>query len=126
MAKVLSVDDSRMMRAIIKGAAESLGFDVLEAGNGEEAFQVLEANDAADISLILLDVNMPGMNGFEVLEKLKADNRYMEIPVMMVTTESERANIVRAIKAGAANYVCKPFTPEELVTKIAESMGQGM
>jgi two-component system chemotaxis response regulator CheY len=122
MAKILSVDDSMVMRRIIRGAVEVLGYTFLEAGDGAAAFEVL-AREWQDIALILLNVNMPGMNGLEVLEKIKASDVYRHIPVMMVTTESERVQVVRAIKAGAANYVCKPFTPEELTTKMVESLG---
>ena len=91
MSKVLSVDDSRLMRNIIRGAAESLGFEVLEADNGKVALEVLEENQDEDIDLILLDVNMPEMDGFTCLDKIKSDDRFKDIPIMMVTTESERA-----------------------------------
>lgn len=125
MGKILSVDDSPVMRRIIGSAVEVLGYDFLEAGEADTALQVLQGvHDGID--LILLDVNMPGINGFELLEKLKADKRYKDIPTMMVTTESERMQIVRAIRVGAANYVCKPFTQEELMTKMVESLGQGL
>ncbi len=125
MGKILSADDSMMMRKIISGAASALGYDVVEAADGAEAMRLIEAN-VGDLDLIVLDVNMPEMTGFEVLDALKGDDRFKSIPVMMVTTESERVNIVRAIKAGAANYVCKPFTQEELTTKMVESLGQGL
>ena len=68
---------------------------------------------------------MPVMDGFTCLETIKGDEQFQHIPVMMVTTENERASIVRAIKAGAVNYVCKPFSHEDLIAKIAESLGQG-
>ncbi len=126
MGKVLSVDDSRLMRTIIRGAAESLGFEVLEADNGKKALAVLEETGGEDVELILLDVNMPEMDGFTCLEAIKDNARFQEIPVMMVTTESERSSIVRAIKAGAVNYVCKPFSHEDLIAKMAESLGQGL
>lgn len=126
MSKMLIVDDSKLMRGIIRGAAESLGFEALEAGNGREALERLEEPGAEEIELILLDVNMPELDGFASLEAIKADDRFKDIPVIMVTTEAERASIVRAIKAGAANYVCKPFSREDLITKMVESLGQGL
>ncbi len=125
MGKILSVDDSKLMRTVIRGAAEALGYECLEAAHGKECMEVLEQH-YEDISLILLDVNMPEMDGFETLEAAKGDERFQHIPVMMVTTESERTNILRAIRGGAVNYVCKPFTQEELTTKMVESLGQGL
>ncbi|MEN1759363.1 response regulator [Anoxynatronum sibiricum] len=122
--KILSVDDSAIVRKIIRGAVEVLGYDLLEASDGLEGMEVLEGN-VEEIGLILLDWNMPGMNGLELLEKIKANKLYSYIPVMMVTTESEKENIVKAIKAGAVHYVVKPFTMEELIKKIMECLGRG-
>jgi len=72
-----------------------------------------------------LDWNMPGMNGYECLVALKKHPEFQTIPVMMVTTESEKDNIVKAIQAGAAHYMTKPFTIEELIKKIMECLGIG-
>ena len=119
--KILTVDDSRMIRVIIKNTIKSLGFDVVEAANADIALEVIEENQ--DVNLILLDWNMPGMNGYELLKILKNDDRYKHIPVMMVTTEGERKNVVKAIQAGAENYLTKPFTPEDLSTKVVECLG---
>ena len=123
MSKILSIDDSRHLRNIVRGAVEVLGYEFLEAEDGPSGLAVVEEH-AADIALILLDVNMPGMLGFEVLTKLKENEKHKQIPVMMVTTESERTAIIDSIKAGAANYVTKPFTQEELTTKMVESLGE--
>lgn len=125
MGKILSVDDSMLIRSLARRAAEMLGYGFLEAVNGVAALQVLQQGHP-DLELILLDVNMPEMDGFTLLEQLKSEERYRAIPVMMVTTENERVKIVRAIQAGATNYLCKPFTQEELVTKIVESLGRGL
>ncbi|SDY22662.1 response regulator [Tindallia californiensis] len=122
--KILSVDDSAIVRKIIRGAVEVLNYDLLEASDGVEGKKVLE-NHYEEIGLLLLDWNMPGMNGMELLEFIKEDEKYKHIPVMMVTTESEKENIVRAIKAGADHYVVKPFTMEELIKKVLECLGQG-
>ncbi len=119
--KILTVDDSRMIRVIIKNTIKSLGFEVVEAANADIALEVIEENQ--DVNLILLDWNMPGMNGYELLKILKNDERYKNIPVMMVTTEGERKNVVKAIQAGAENYLTKPFTPEDLSTKVIECLG---
>ena len=125
MAKILSADDSLLMRTIIRRVVESLGYDFLEAADGRAALEAIESHHE-DIHLVLLDVNMPEMDGFAALKAIKGDERYKNIPVMMVTTESERAQIIRALKIGAVNYVTKPFSHEELSTKIVESLGQAM
>ncbi len=122
--KILSIDDSAIVRKIIRGAVEVLNYELLEASDGLEGLQVLH-DHVEEISLILLDWNMPGLNGLEVLEKIKKEELYSHIPVMMVTTESEKENIVMAIKAGAIHYVVKPFTMEELIKKIMECLGRG-
>jgi two-component system chemotaxis response regulator CheY len=76
--------------------------------------------------MILLDWNMPEMDGITLLKTLKADPNYRDIPVTMVTTESERVRVIDAIKSGAKNYVTKPFTQEQLIAKIQESLGMGI
>ena len=125
MQKVLSVDDSGVMRRIIGRTVDVLGYGFLEAGNGLEGLEIL-ARHHEEIALIILDVNMPEMDGFEFLERVKANPLYQPIPVMMLTTESERGKIIQAIKAGAVNYICKPFKPEDLTVKITESLGAGL
>lgn len=124
MKKVLSVDDSGVMRRIIGRTVEVLGYGFLEASNGVEALDMI-AKSHAEIALIILDVNMPEMDGFELLGRIKADPVFKVIPVMMLTTESERSKIIQAIQAGAVNYICKPFQQEDLTVKIAESLGEG-
>jgi two-component system chemotaxis response regulator CheY len=96
----------------------------VEAADGIEALTILERS-SEDIILILLDWNMPGMDGLVFLEKIKNTASLKHIPVMMVTTESEKENIIRAIQAGAINYLVKPFTIEELMKKVLECMGEG-
>jgi two-component system chemotaxis response regulator CheY len=125
MPKVLSVDDSGVMRRIIGRTVDVLGYGFLEASNGLEGLEVL-AKHHADIALIILDVNMPEMDGFEFLARIKASPEFKSIPVMMLTTESERGKIIQAIQAGAVNYICKPFTPEDLSVKITDSLGAGL
>ena len=125
MQKVLSVDDSGVMRRIIGRTVDVLGYGFLEASNGLEGLDVVAKNHQ-DIALIILDVNMPEMDGFEFLERIKANPEYQSIPVMMLTTESERGKIIQAIKAGSVNYICKPFKPEDLTVKITESLGAGL
>jgi two-component system, chemotaxis family, chemotaxis protein CheY len=125
MPKVLSVDDSGVMRRIIGRTVDVLGYGFLEAANGLEGLEVLARNHK-EVALIILDVNMPEMDGFEFLARVKASEEFKNIPVMMLTTESERGKIIQAIKAGAVNYICKPFKPEDLTVKITESLGAGL
>ena len=123
--KILSVDDSVIIRKIIRNGVELLDYELVEAGDGLEALDILEQS-SVDISLILLDWNMPGMDGFMFLQKVKEIATIKHIPVMMVTTESEGANIIKAIQAGAINYMVKPFSIEELMKKIVECIGEGV
>jgi two-component system chemotaxis response regulator CheY len=122
--KVLSADDSTMIRRVIKNAVDVLGYGFLEAKDGQEAIEIME-KEFSDVGLILLDWNMPRLNGLEVLKKLKADNRFKNIPVMMVTSEVERSKVIEAITIGAKNYVMKPFSHENLIAKISQTLGKG-
>lgn len=124
--KILSVDDSKATRMFVKNAVDVLGFDFIEAEDGQKALEVLEEEGEGSVNLILLDWNMPIMNGMEFLEKIKADDRFKEIPITMVTTEIERHKVVEAVGKGAKNYVMKPFTQEDLIGKIMESLGMGL
>jgi two-component system chemotaxis response regulator CheY len=123
--RIMTVDDSATVRQYIRSAIEILGFELLEAGNGQEALALLEAEQGR-IDLILLDWNMPVLDGFETLGRIKTDDRFKSIPVTMVTTETERHKVVSAIAAGAKNYVMKPFSQEDLIGKIMESLGMGL
>ena len=123
--KILSVDDSSTTRQMIRNAVDVLGFEFLEAANGQEALEVLGMMEGT-VDLILLDWNMPVMDGMQTLKALKANEKHRHIPVTMVTTEIDRHKVVAAIAGGAKNYVMKPFTQETLVGKIMESLGMGM
>ena len=122
--KILSIDDSAVVRKIIKGAVDVIEFDLVEASDGYEGLEILKKY-SDEIKLVLLDWNMPGLSGIEVLKEIKKDENLKSIPVMMVTTESEKENIVKAIKLGASHYVIKPFAMEELTRKILETLGMG-
>ena len=123
--RILAVDDSRMMLRLIRGAIETMGFIPLEANNGREALHLLEAH-AREVALILLDWNMPEMNGIETLRALKQRPELASIPVMMVTTESERQAVVEAIRTGAVNYLTKPFAQQDLILRMMECLGRGL
>jgi two-component system chemotaxis response regulator CheY len=113
----LVVDDSRAMRAILTRLLSGLGFDVAQAGHGEEALSVLDAGTKPD--LILVDWNMPVMDGLTFIRAVRERRDLRDVSLMMVTTESEQAQIVRALAAGAHEYVIKPFTDEVIAEKLA-------
>lgn len=116
--QAMVIDDSRAMRLILGRIAGQLGFEVIEAGNGREALDRLAALPAPP-ALALIDWNMPEMNGLEFITAVRAEARYRSMTLMMVTTESERGQIVRALAAGAHEYVIKPFTPDAITEKLA-------
>ena len=113
----LVVDDSRAMRAILTRLLSGLGFDVAQAGHGEEALSELDAGTKPDV--ILVDWNMPVMDGLTFIRAVRERHDMRDVSLMMVTTESEQAQIVRALAAGAHEYVIKPFTDEAIAEKLA-------
>lgn len=117
MATALVVDDSRAMRMILRKTLEGIGFEVLEAGNGKEALSVL-ASEKKPISLGLLDWNMPEMDGFELLRRVRDVPEFGSMVIVMVTAETELERISEALEAGANEYVMKPFTKDILVGKL--------
>jgi two-component system chemotaxis response regulator CheY len=117
MLKALVVDDSRAIRGILKRMLGEYGFEVLQAGDGVEGLRALEG-EAADISLLCVDYNMPNMNGIELLRNMRADSRFKNIPAIMITTETHLRSMVAAFEAGANEYIMKPFTVEMLAEKL--------
>jgi two-component system chemotaxis response regulator CheY len=113
----LVVDDSRAMRSILTRLLSGLGFDVAQAGDGAEAMQVLDAGTCPDV--VLVDWNMPVMDGLTFIKAVRGREEFRDISLMMVTTESEQGQIVRALAAGAHEYVIKPFTDEVIAEKLA-------
>lgn len=112
--KVLLVDDSGTMRTIQKRCLNKLGIeDIVEAEDGAIGLAIFEQ---ATFDIILTDWNMPNMDGITFLTKVREQNG--EIPVIMVTTEAERARVVTAIQAGCSDYIVKPFTPDILKEKL--------
>ena len=122
--KILAVDDSKMMLRIISSTIEMLGFEPLKASNGREALELLEKE--SEIALVLLDWNMPELNGMETLKAIKSNESLSDLPVMMVTTEGEKKNVVMAIQAGAKHYLTKPFNQQDLATRIMECLDSGL
>jgi two-component system chemotaxis response regulator CheY len=110
--KFLVVDDSSTMRRIIKNSLKRIGFeDIVEAENGKDALEKM-----TDVDIILTDWNMPEMDGLEYVKRVRAGNP--SIPILMVTTNAAKDDIVEALKNGVNNYIVKPFTPETLKEKV--------
>jgi two-component system chemotaxis response regulator CheY len=118
--KILLVDDSRTMRNIQKKALEALGAaEFFEAGDGIEALTVIASNPAG-FDFIMVDWNMPNMDGITLVRKFRETNK--TTPLIMATTEAEKTRVLEALKAGVNNYVIKPFTPEMLVEKVKQTL----
>jgi two-component system, chemotaxis family, chemotaxis protein CheY len=115
---VLIVDDSAAIRKILQRVLTQtevqLG-QVHEAGDGVEALNVLKANP---VNLILSDINMPNMDGLQLLSQIKAQDAYKSVPVIMITTEGNQTKVMEAVQLGAAGYVRKPFTAEQIKEKL--------
>ena len=119
MKKLLIVDDSSTMRKIILRVlrqAEIAVETVLEAGNGIEALEQIAASP--DVELVLSDINMPGMNGVDLVRKLREDHDAKTLPIVMITTEGGEMMRSKALELGANGYVSKPFTPEAIRTAL--------
>lgn len=114
--RALVIDDSRVMRRIVSAALQPLGFETVEAGDGRAALDVLESG--VEVDLCCVDWNMPVMDGLSFVTAVRANREWRDITLMMVTTESEHGQIVRALAAGAHEYVIKPFTPDAIRDKL--------
>ncbi|MFI5459913.1 MAG: response regulator [Isosphaerales bacterium] len=112
----LVIDDSRAVRVIIRNILLEMGMEVVEAGNGREALEQLRQNP--DVELVLVDWNMPEMNGLDFIRAVRSQHSYDGVRIVMVTTETEGVQVCRALDAGANEYVMKPFNREVLVAKL--------
>jgi two-component system chemotaxis response regulator CheY len=113
--RILTVDDSRSMRALLRMALTERGYDVCEAEDGVEALEWLETNRA---DVIITDINMPRLDGFGLIEKVRAGNRHLDRPILVLTTESSDEKKQRARDAGATGWIVKPFDPEKLAAAV--------
>ncbi|NCT91071.1 response regulator [Cellulomonas sp. APG4] len=114
--RALVIDDSRTMRRIVAGQLSNLGFETVEAADGRAALDLLEAG--TEVELACIDWNMPVMNGLEFVGAVRENPAWRDVTLMMVTTESEQGQIVRALAAGAHEYLIKPFTPDAFREKL--------
>jgi len=113
------VDDSRIMRNIVKNSFALLKVPAhfLEAEDGNKALQVLLTNK---VDLVLLDWNMPNLTGIDFLKKVRAMHQYRNIPIVMVTSEASKLNVIEAVKAGATAYITKPFNDIKFMEKLSK------
>jgi two-component system chemotaxis response regulator CheY len=113
----LVIDDSRAVRLIIGKILRDAGIDVIEASNGREA--LARMIEYPEVELILVDWNMPEMDGLDYVRAVRSQREYDPVRIMMVTSETEQEQVVRAIDAGANEYLMKPFTKEVLIAKLS-------
>ena len=116
---VLIVDDSAAIRKILTRVLRQTDLpfgEIHEAGDGTEAVDILKSRN---FGLVLSDINMPNMDGLEMLGKIKSDMALKDVPVIMVSTEGSQTKVIEAVQLGASGYVRKPFTPEQIKDKLA-------
>jgi two-component system chemotaxis response regulator CheY len=114
--RALVIDDSRTVRILIGTILREIGLEVLEAGNGVEALDQLKRNQ--DVELMLVDWNMPQMNGLDFIRLVRAQRAYDAVRILMVTSEAQGEQVNQALKAGANEYLMKPFNKDILVAKL--------
>lgn len=112
MKKILAVDDSKTMREMVGFTLKSAGYDVLEAEDGKAALHALSGQK---VDAVITDLNMPNMNGFELIRALRANPAYKFTPILMLTTEGDDSKKQEGRAAGATGWIVKPFSPEKLV-----------
>jgi two-component system chemotaxis response regulator CheY len=119
--KILIVDDSKTIRQQVSFTLSKGGYDVVEAEDGLEGIEKLKSEK--DISMVISDVNMPNMNGIEMVEAINKDDSIKGVPVVMLTTEGSSDLINRAKAAGARGWLVKPFKPDQLIAAVSKLAG---
>ncbi|MBL7236484.1 MAG: response regulator [Komagataeibacter hansenii] len=115
--RVLTVDDSRTMLGMLRKALEGAGYDVIQGADGVEGLEVLQAASPSP-DAIITDINMPRMDGFELIEAVRKLDQFRHIPIIVLTTESDPEKKARARAAGATGWIIKPFSADSLVAAI--------
>ncbi|MCK5374719.1 MAG: response regulator [Alphaproteobacteria bacterium] len=118
-ARILIVDDDGTLLSIVDSLLQKNGFNTSLANSAEEGFELI---DKSLPQIILLDIRMPGMNGYDALVKLKNNNRTKDIPVIMLTSEDDISSVSQALEAGARDYIVKPFDHNNLILRIKKVM----
>ena len=119
--KVMVVDDSRTMRQQVGIILTAAGFEVIEADDGIDGLEKIQ--QTADLAMVLCDINMPRMDGLDMLAAVKRDPRFTDLPFLMLTTEGQPALITRAKQSGARGWIVKPFKPDLLVAAVRRLVG---
>jgi two-component system, cell cycle response regulator len=122
LGRILIVDDTALNRAILGRALHDQGYSVVEAENGRIALEILTAAEGRSIDVVLLDIEMPEMDGHETLRRIKAGPGLRELPVIVVSAVDELGSIVRCIEMGAADYLTKPFNASILRARVSTSL----
>ena len=118
--KILVVDDSRIMRTIVKNSLlkdKNNEYEFKEASNGVDAFNILEREP---VDIVLLDWNMPHLNGLDLTKELRSLPKYQKLPIIMLTSEAAKYNVIEAVKAGVNDYMIKPVNENVLIEKIEQ------
>ncbi len=118
--KIITVDDSKTMRDMVSFTLKEAGYDVLTAEDGKDAVRVLEVNR---VDVVITDLNMPNMNGIELIRAIRAMPTLKTVPVLMLTTEADEAKKTAGKEAGATGWIVKPFNPEKLISVIQRVAG---
>jgi two-component system chemotaxis response regulator CheY len=119
--KILAVDDSKTMRDMVTFTLKGAGYEVVDAEDGKQALDKLKTGK---VDAVITDLNMPNMNGFELIRALRADPSYKMTPILMLTTEGDDAKKQEGKSAGATGWVVKPFNPEKLVQVVKKVCGE--
>ena len=121
MTRILAVDDEPHILRLVSFSLSSKGFEMLEASDGLSALEIAEREKP---DLVLLDVMMPVLDGYETCRRLKANPETADIPVVMLSAKSQKAEQAVGLQAGAIDYICKPFTPKDLVEQVRGFLGE--
>jgi two-component system, chemotaxis family, chemotaxis protein CheY len=122
-SRFLIVDDSELSRQTVRVALEQLKYkNIEEAASGDQAWsKIVKAREQkTDFSLVFLDINMPGLDGFGLLAKCRQSADFAELPIIMITSESQKAAVIRAVMEGVSGYVVKPFGTDDIKRKLME------
>ncbi|MEE9553739.1 MAG: response regulator [candidate division Zixibacteria bacterium] len=121
--KIILADDSLLMRGILSDEVRKKGLIPIQAENGAEVLVKLR-DHGADVVMIVLDWNMPVMDGYEALQKVRVKKEFNHIPILMATADGDERDVLKAIKAGASGYLVKPFSPKEFSDQIVKCIGE--
>ena len=120
LKKILTVDDSRTMREMLRHTLSGAGFEVVTAEDGADGIEKLRESQP---DVVITDINMPVMDGFEFIENVRRSEEYNRVPILVLTTESAPEKKQRAQSAGATGWIVKPFNPDQLVATIQKVLG---